>query len=137
VAGVVNSFDTMESFPSHVNKDATGLTSNNKITVLENKKNSSSTTTHETSHALGNAHSDQGGSLDIHGGGSVTRTNIAETLAGVGIGGNNIERNRTGKTSPTGDGTLYGSASGLSNGKVISTKRYERIMRRIERRNNR
>lgn len=135
--GLSNSFDTMTAYPSHVNKDAEGLTGDDHITMLTRSKNSAATT-HETSHSLGNEHSDKGGSLHKYGhvDGTVTGKNIAETLAGVGIGGNNVKRNQA---SAAGDGTLYDlrEGAGLEQGMVISQRRYERIKRRLERRKER
>lgn len=131
--GTVNSFDTVEGFPFNPNQN--GGTGDDEITVREDKK-TGGTTTHETSHALGNAHIDQGGPLDPYGGGSVNRNNVAETLNGVGIGGNTAQRNAR---STVGDGRLLNGANnqGLAQGKVISQARYNRIVRRIERREER
>ncbi len=128
--GTVNSFDTVKEFPQNDNQN--GGTSNNEVDVKASKLNSG-TTTHETSHAMGNAHTDQGGTLNPTGGEGVGRSNISETLAGVGIGGNTAQRNAG---STTGDGTLLNGStnSGLGTGKVISQKRYNRIVKRIERR---
>jgi RHS repeat-associated protein len=126
--GTLNSFDVENDYPDN------GGTSDDKISVKPTRLYTG-TVTHETSHAMGNGHYDQDGSLSPTGGESVNKINIAETLKGVGIGGNTIERN---KNSTIGGGTfLNGSTNkGLERGKVISINRYERIMKRIERRNN-
>jgi len=131
-SGTLNSFDVeTEGFVKNQN----GGAANNQIDMLEGNENSS-ITTHEVNHTLGIAHTSEGGTQSINGGGTVGTIQVAETLAGVGIGGNNVERNQS---SSVGDGRLLGNSTnqGLENGKVISAKRYNRIMRRLERREER
>lgn len=106
--------------------------------MLRGNENSS-IATHEVNHALGIAHIKQGGNQSPSGGGVVYVSQIVETLAGVEIGGNNIERNQSGKTTTIGDGTLLGNSTiqSLETGKVISAWSHVRIMRRMERRKER
>jgi RHS repeat-associated protein len=137
-SGTVNSFDSSEKgFEPNQN----GGTVNRKVDVKEGKVDSG-TTTHEVSHALGNGHTDHpNGTLGVNSGESVGTSQVAETLAGVGIGGNNIQRNATGdnRAASIGDGTMLNNStnSGLESGKVITENRYNRIIRRIERREER
>lgn len=132
--GTVNSFDVVDKFPDPTQAGGCG---NDQITLRSDSKNSD-ITTHEVSHALGNAHLEQGGTLPSKGGDKVGKNNIGETLKGVGIGGNNISRNLNGTASDitvksTGDGRLLNGSTnvGLESGKVISQNRYERIMKRL------
>jgi RHS repeat-associated protein len=130
--GTLNSFDTVSEFPR--NENQSGGTGNDEITVTERSKNSS-TTNHEIGHSLGNEHTSEGGTLPNHG----TNTGIsatAETLMGVGIGGDTSGRN---SANTVGDGTLLNGSTnqGLENGQVISVNRYNRIVRRVERREQR
>ena len=127
--GTVNSFESVEKFhdPTQL-----GACASNQITVKEASKDG--TASHEIGHSLGNGHDDEGGVLPLSG----TNTSVystAETLKGVGIGGNNIDRNNN---TSIGDGTLLNQSSseGLENGEVISIRRYERILKRIEKREN-
>jgi RHS repeat-associated protein len=129
--GLVNSFDEVSVFPG--NSEQLGSAGNDQINVLTKELNSS-TTTHETSHTLGIGHFDEGGTIPSKGGGgTVGVSQIGESLKGVGIGGNNIARNSNGAI---GDGTLLNGSTnaGLSTGKLISANKYNRIMQRIERR---
>jgi hypothetical protein len=126
--GTANSFDTVKKFR---NKTQAGATGDNQVDVREDRVNSGATT-HEVSHSLGIAHTDEGGTIAKQGGAKVGKPQVSESLMGVGIGGNNIARN---SSSPVGDGTLLNNSSneGLQNGKLISKKRYDRIVRRINR----
>lgn len=130
--GTVNSFDVeTEGFVDNQG----GGTGNNQVDMKQGEENTS-VTTHEVNHAMGIAHTDDGGNQSPSGGGSVGTAQIGETLSGVGIGGDNVSRN---STSGVGDGTLLNNSSnqGLEQGKVITLKRYNRIMRRMERREER
>lgn len=130
--GIVNSFD--------VEKD--GFVENQGGGALDNQidmksgKEGSSITTHEVNHTMGIAHTGDGGTQSPSGGGSVKPNQIAETLKGVGIGGDNISRN---SNTSIGNGRLLNNSSnqGLEQGKVISLNRYARIVRRLERKENR
>ncbi|MEY3222937.1 MAG: hypothetical protein RLZZ203_1793 [Cyanobacteriota bacterium] len=130
--GTVNSFDTVTKFP--LDPTQNGGTSDEEVDVRADLVNTG-TTTHETSHAMGNAHTDEGGVLNVNSSTTVGKSNIAETLKGVGIGGNNIQRNANSNNS---DGTMLNGSTnqGLERGKVISEKRYNRIMRRLEKQQN-
>ncbi|MEM6526370.1 MAG: RHS repeat-associated core domain-containing protein [Bacteroidota bacterium] len=137
--GTLNSFD-VETKGFKDNQG--GGTTNDKVDMRKGKEDSN-ITTHEVNHAMGIAHTgEDGGNQSPSGGGSVGAAQIGETLKGVGIGGDNSNRNSSGSTYPVGDGTLLNgsSNSGLENGKVISVNKYNRIMNRIkkreERRNN-
>jgi RHS repeat-associated protein len=133
--GTLNSFDEVSGFPDKEGSLTAGVTTDDIITMKTGDVNSGSTT-HEVDHALGNAHKELDGTLTEDGReNSVRGANISETLKGVGIGGDNVERN---KTTRTGDGTLLGNSTnqGLQSGMVISAKRYNRIMERNERRNS-
>jgi hypothetical protein len=130
--GILNSFDVeREGFIPNQG----GGTLNDQVDMRAGEENSK-TTTHEVNHAMGIAHTSDGGNQADHGGGSVGKAQVAETLKGVGMGGNTAIRNRTGRTASLGDGTLLNNANnvGLENGKVITFRRYERIVRRLERR---
>ena len=133
--GTVNSFDVeTEGFVENQG----GGTLNNQVDMKKGKENTS-VATHEVNHAMGIAHTGDGGSQSPSGGGSVGKSQISETLKGVGIGGDNTQRNSSGRTAGVGDGTLLNNSSnqGLENGKVISVKRYNRIMRKMQRREER
>ncbi|MEO0273408.1 MAG: hypothetical protein ABIM30_10085 [candidate division WOR-3 bacterium] len=100
------------------------------MNVEEDKVNTGSTT-HGVNHAMGIAHTEDGGSISKYGGESVGRAQIEETLNGVGIGGDNVSRNsRLG----IGQGTLINNSTneGLMRGKVVSQRRVERIKGRLE-----
>jgi RHS repeat-associated protein len=132
--GTLNSFD-VETTGFVENQG--GGTGSDQVDMKKGEENSS-TTTHEVNHAMGIAHTGDGGNQSPSGGGAVGTGQIGETLKGVGIGGDNSTRNKT-KTAGVGDGTLLNGSSnqGLGQGKVISQARYERIVRRIERREER
>lgn len=122
--GTLNSFETSDNFRKDSQKGTTG---NDKIAVREDANYGD--VSHEVGHSLGNAHTPDGGSLPLTAP-DTSEGSTAETLAGVGIGGNNSQRN---ENSSVGDGTLLNqsSSAGLENGQVISQRRYNRLMKKI------
>ncbi|MBK7376828.1 MAG: hypothetical protein KAY50_06470 [Chitinophagaceae bacterium] len=133
--GIVNSFDEVSTFNDPPNTVTRGVTVDNNVRVLAEDVNSG-ITTHEVDHALGNAHKPEGSITAGSQESTVRISNISETLNGVGIGGTTSERNNN---STVGNGTLLQGSSiqGLESGKVITRKRYERIMRKVEQREKR
>jgi RHS repeat-associated protein len=131
--GTINSFEVVDRFP--LNDRQAGGAGDDEITMRDDAKMSGASA-HEVSHTLGNAHTDQNGTLHPTGGTTVGKANIAETLKGVGIGGDTRARNAAGAT---GDGRLLNGSinQGLENGKLISQRRYDRIMRRVRERQQR
>jgi RHS repeat-associated protein len=127
-SGTLNSYDHTEG--KLRSGDQLGGAANDEVTMRDDAKMSGATT-HEVSHTLGNAHTDEQGSLSPTGGYTVRKENIAEALKGVGIGGDTRARNAGG---PTGDGRMLNGSTnqGLETGKLISQRRYDRIMRRME-----
>lgn len=130
--GTLNSFDVESTGYRKANQR--GGTFSDQVDVKPGE--GGGTTEHEVSHAMGVGHTDEGGNLSPTGDGNVNSSYVAESLKGVGIGGDTSARNS--KTG-TGDGTLLNGSSnqGLQTGKLISVKRYNRIMERIERREQR
>jgi RHS repeat-associated protein len=131
--GTLNAFDS-QSFPYYGMKSDNGVTTNDQVTVRDNRVGSD-TTTHEVGHSLGAAHADDGdgGSLPIQGA-KVDTDLVAEILAGAGIGGNNIQRNADGGAHPAaGDATMLNGSTnqGLETGEVITLRKYNRIMNRL------
>jgi RHS repeat-associated protein len=127
--GTLNSFDVEKTgfTASEPGKVQDGGTFSDQVDVKDNAN--SSTTTHEVSHAMGVDHQSKGGNLP-EAGASVSTSYVGEALMGVGIGGDTSKRN---KASGVGDGSLQNSTNaGLQQGRVISIKRYERIMRRLQ-----
>ena len=128
-ARITNPRYRASSFP--YNEDQSGVSTGDEITVKESRKNSG-VSTHEISHSLGNEDTEDGGVLISKGASSsVSNDVIAETLAGVGIGYQTENRNGVGTM-------LNGSTNnGLENGEVISAKKYNRIINRMTRREER
>ena len=134
--GTLNTFDSHPA-PYRGLEDENGITVNDNVDVRDNRVDSS-TTTHEVGHSLGVIHSSDGGALPTQGV-NINNALVSEVLAGVGIGENNTNRNAQGDQAGAGDGTLLNGSTnqGLENGKLISVKRYNRIMKRVERREQR
>ncbi len=128
--GTVNSFDVETR---EFDEGQGGGTVNDKVDMVKGKENTS-ITTHEVNHAMGNEHYEKGGNQSPDGGGVVGASQIGETLQGVGIGGDNAKRNQK---SSVGDGTLLNGSSskGLESGVVMSVKKYNRLLKRIAKEN--
>lgn len=131
--GTLNLFETHPA-PYRGLEDENGITTSDSVDVRDNRADTR-TTTHEVGHSLGVIHSSDGGALPTQGV-NINDALVSEVLAGVGIGGNNTNRNAQGDYEGAGDGTLLNGSTnqGLENGQVISAARYNRIVRRVERR---